>query len=376
VKVSRYRGLVRIDEVELRLISVPLRTPFQTSFGVERAKVAIIVTVRSGGVEGYGETVMEQLPLYREETVIGGLHLLRQALAPDVLANPVSHPENLATRWAKWRGNPMAKAGLELAIWDCFARQEGVSLSKLLGGTREHVAVGASLGIAQRESTLESVTQHVAEGYQRIKLKIEPGWDRQILSPVRELHPDIHLTADANAAYTLADTPLLQSLDEYGLHYLEQPLGFDDLTHHAQLAKQLRTLICLDESLNSPARVSEALTLGACAVVNVKVGRVGGIRAVREIHELCFAADTPMWCGGMLETGVGRAHNIHLASLPGFGLPGDTASASRTYSQDIVEQPLEAENGWMAVPTGPGIGVTLNQGFLGEVTQSVEVIRR
>ncbi len=366
---------MRIDEIELRIVRLPYRSPFKTSFGNEAQKVALLTTVRSEGIEGYGEGVMDPLPLYREETLAGATGLLRDALAPSLLRDGCEHPSELTDRWARWRGNPMAKASLELAVWDVFARQQGVPLRTLLGGDRTEIPVGASLGMASVADTVDNVTRHVEQGYRRIKLKIEPGWDRDLLSAVRAAHPDIELTVDANSAYTLADTELLASFDEYELHYIEQPLHWDDLTDHAVLARRLRTPLCLDESLTSPARVSAALDLSACKVVNVKVGRFGGIEAVRRVHDICTARDVPMWCGGMLETGIGRAHNIHLATMPGFVYPGDTASASRTYRRDIVEQELETTDGIMPVPEGPGIGVTLDRPFLEEVTQSTEVLR-
>jgi len=250
-----------------------------------------------------------------------------------------------------------------------------VPLRTLLGGDRTEIPVGASLGMNPVEVTVASVTQHVEQGYKRVKLKIEPGWDVEILASVRAVHPDIELTVDANSAYTLNDMDLLHQIDEFGLHYIEQPLHWDDMVDHAALAKQLRTELCLDETLTSPARVKAALDMGACTVVNIKVGRVGGLQAVREIHDLCVARNVPMWCGGMLESGIGRAHNIHLATMPGFVFPGDTASASRTYARDVTEQQLEATGGVMPVPEGPGIGVTLDRKYLDTVTEAVEVVR-
>lgn len=366
---------MKIDQVEVRMVRLPYRSPFKTSFAEEHEKHATIVTVRSEGVEGYGEGVMDPFPHYREETIAGAHHLLLHAFGPDLLANGCEHPSELAARWAHWRGNPMAKTALELAVWDCYARQHEVPLRTLLGGERTEIPVGASLGMNPIDVTVDSVSSHVEQGYQRVKLKIEPGWDVDLLAAVRAVHPDIELTVDANSAYTLDMLPLLRRIDEFGLHYIEQPLHWDDMVEHALLAKELRTEICLDETLTSPARVKAALDLGACSVVNVKVGRVGGLQAVRDIHDLCVSRGVPMWCGGMLETGIGRAHNIHLATMPGFVFPGDTASASRTYARDIVEQPLEAVGGVMKVPSGPGIGVTLDRGYLQEVTESVEVVR-
>ncbi len=366
---------MRIDEVELRVVRLPYRSPFKTSFGEEAEKHAIITTVRSEGVEGYGEGVMDPFPMYREETIPGALHLLRAAFGPDLIAKGCDHPGELTARWARWRGNPMAKTALELAVWDCYARQQAVPLRTLLGGERTEIPVGASLGMASLANTVDNVRRHVEQGYKRVKLKIEPGWDIDLLAAVRAEFPAIELTVDANSAYTLEGIDVLRRIDEFGLHYIEQPLHWDDLVEHAQLATMLSTPLCLDESLTSPARVRAALDLQACKVVNVKVGRVGGIQSVREIHDLCVARGVPMWCGGMLETGIGRAHNIHLATMPGFVFPGDTASASRTYARDIVEQQLETTDGIMPVPAGPGIGVTLDRGFLNAVTESVEVVR-
>lgn len=366
---------MKIDEVELRIIEVPFRSPFRTSFAEEREKVAILVTVRSDGVEGYGESAMDPFPVFREETITGAHYLMREAFVPDLLANGCEHPSELSARWAHWRGNPMAKTAVELAVWDVYARQQGVPLRTLLGGDRTRIPVGASLGMNPVPETVESVRRHVEQGYHRVKLKIEPGWDVDLLSAVRAEFPFIELTVDANSAYSLTMLEVLRRIDEFGLHYIEQPLHWDDLTEHARLAQELHTPLCLDESLTSPARVKAALDLGACAVVNVKVARVGGLQAVREINDLCVARGVPMWCGGMLETGVGRAHNIHLATMPGFVYPGDTASASRTYTRDITEQQLEAVDGFMPVPDGIGIGITLDRPFLQEVTRTTEVVR-
>ena len=366
---------MHVDEVELRVIRLPYRSVFKTSFAAESEKHAIITTVRADGVEGYGEGVMDWLPSYREESLVGALHLLREALVPSLLKNDCDDPMVLCDSWAGWRGNPMAKTALELAAWDCHARQLGVPLRSLLGGERTEIPVGASLGMNPVAETVASVARHVEQGYKRIKLKIEPGWDLNILSAVRAEFPDVELTVDANSAYSLDDIDVLRKIDEYGLHYIEQPLHWDDLTDHAILAPLLQTSLCLDETLTSPARVKAALDLRACTVVNVKVGRVGGLAATKRIHDLCVARGVPMWCGGMLETGVGRAHNIHIATMPGFVYPGDTASASRTYARDITEQALEAIEGVMPVPGGPGIGVTLDRAFLDTVTESVEVLR-
>ena len=367
---------MHVDQVELRVVHLPYKSVFKTSFAAESEKTAVIVTVRSDGVEGYGEGVMDMLPAYREESIPGALHLLREALIPALLNNDCDDPMTLVDSWKRWRGNPMAKSALELAVWDCHARQLGVPMQALLGGERTKIPVGASLGMNPVPETVASVAKHVEQGYKRIKLKIEPGWDVDLLSAVRADFPDIELTVDANSAYTLDDIDILKKIDQFGLHYIEQPLHWDDLVDHATLAPQMETPLCLDETLTSPARVKAALDLAACKVVNVKIGRVGGLAATKRIHDLCIDRGVPMWCGGMLETGIGRAHNIHVATMPGFVYPGDTASASRTYARDITEQALEATDGIMPVPPGPGIGVTLDRPFLETVTQSVEVVRR
>ena len=367
---------MHVDQVELRVVRLPYKAVFKTSFAAEADKTAVIVTLRSDGVEGYGEGVMDMLPAYREESIPGALHLLREALIPALLNNDCDDPMMLVDSWKRWRGNPMAKSALELAVWDCHARQLGVPMQALLGGTRTEIPVGASLGMNSVPETVASVARHVEQGYKRIKLKIEPGWDIDLLSAVRADFPHIELTVDANSAYTLDDIDILKKIDQFGLRYIEQPLHWDDLVDHATLAPQMETPLCLDETLTSPARVRAALDLAACKVVNVKVGRVGGLAATKRIHDLCVDRGVPMWCGGMLETGIGRAHNIHVATMPGFVYPGDTASASRTYARDITEQALEATDGIMPVPQGPGIGVTLDRPFLETVTQSVEVVRR
>ncbi len=366
-----------IDEVELRVVRVPLRAAFANAGHVTTDKVAVLVTVRGGGVEGYGEGVMEPLPWFGPETVGGALVILRQALIPDLLGRPVDDPGEVSRRWAGWRGNPMAKACLEMALWDLAARQQDRPLWQVLGGDGRPVAVGASIGlVSDRVRLLDAVAEHASQGYRRIKLKIGPGADLDPLTAVRQAFPDLALSADGNSAYTLAAASHLAGLDELDLDYLEQPLDADDLVDHAVLSAQLATPLCLDESLSSPQRVEAALDLRACSVVNVKAGRLGGLAAVLDTAARCRARHVPMWCGGMLELGVGRAHNLHLTTLPGFSLPGDTASASRTYARDIVEQPLEAVDGVMAIPPGPGIGVTLDRGFLAEVTEAVETVRR
>ncbi|MFB9993891.1 o-succinylbenzoate synthase [Deinococcus oregonensis] len=354
---------------------MPMRFDFETSFGVQRRRFVPLLTLRSGHLEGYAEGVMDHLPLYREETVPGALALLEGQWLPRLLGRHFATPEALALALAPYRGNRMARAMIEMAFWDLWAKHLGVPLWQVLGGVRTSVPVGISLGIqASAQATTDLATRAVEDGYQRVKLKIKPGWDEQPVAAVREAHPQIQLTVDANSAYSLTDISALQALDPYRLKYLEQPLAFDDLVDHAALQAQLRTPICLDESVTSLQDARKALSIGAGRVINLKVGRVGGHLEARRIHDLTLAHGAALWCGGMMETGIGRAHNIHLSTLEHFTLPGDTASASRYWQHDVIREPLEVNDGWMAVPDGPGIGVTLDPDTLQKVTRSCRTL--
>lgn len=359
-----------LDHAELRLLDMPLLFDFETSFGVMRRRYVPLLTLRSGDLQGYAEGVMDYLPLYREETVAGAVAFLEGQLLPRLLGRAFATPEALAAELAPYRGNRMARAMVEMAFWDLRAKQLGVPLWQLLGGVRQSVPVGVSLGIQpSAEQTADLAARYAAEGYRRIKLKIKPGWDVQPVAAVRSALPDIELTVDANSAYTLADTGTLQKLDDYGLKYIEQPLAFDDLLDHATLQKSLRTPLCLDESVTSARDARQALGIGAGRVINLKVARVGGHLEARRIHDLTLAFDASLWCGGMVETGIGRAHNIHLSTLENFKLPGDTSSASRYWARDIVQERLDVEGGLMPVPPGPGIGVTPDLDTLASVTR-------
>lgn len=365
-----------IEAAELRVVSLPLRTPFVISTGTMTGKTFPLLVLRGEGLEGIAEGVMDPQPDYLEETLPGALALLRDTLLPQIVGKRFASPHALAPILAPWRGNRMTKAMVEMAFWDLWAKSLGVPLCALLGGTRDAVDVGVSLGIAPAPTTLERVAEAVAQGYQRTKLKIRQGHDLQIVAAVRAAFPEIALTVDANTDYRLSDTATLQALDEFGLDYIEQPLAFDDIHDHAKLQTRLRTAICLDESIRSAKDARIALETGAARVINIKVGRVGGFIEARAIHDVCAAFDAPVWCGGMLESGIGRAHNIHLATLANFTKPGDTSSASRYFTRDIIHEPLEARGGRMPVPMqGPGIGVTLDHAFLDTVTTHVEQIR-
>ncbi len=367
---------ITLESAELRLLELPLKFRFETSFGVQTKRTILLLTLRAGGLEGYGEGVMEVLPAYREEVVAGAEYLLREVFLPGVLGKTFGGPAALEAELAPYRGNRMAKAVLEMAFWDLWARSLNVPLARLLGGARDKVPVGVSLGIQPSvEATLEAVARHAEQGYKRVKLKIKPGWDVTPLSAVRAAFPGLTLTVDANSAYSLADARVFAALDELDLDYIEQPLAYDDLHDHARLQAMIRTPLCLDESILSAADARKALATDAGRVINVKPARLGGHAESVRVHAVAGSFGAPLWMGGMLEAGVGRAHNIHLATLPGFSKPGDVASASRYWARDIVNEPLEAENGEMPLPTGPGIGVTLNRAVLQDVTRHVQELR-
>lgn len=367
---------MKIEAAELRLIRLELIKPFETSFGVQTGRDIPLLRLFSGGLEGVAEGVMDALPLFREETIPGALALLTDAFLPRVLGLDLGAPQDLELILAPFRGNRMAKALLEMAFWDLWARSLGQPLGKLLGGERLRIPVGVSLGIQPSlEATRDVVERHLAQGYQRIKLKIKPGWDLDLVACIRACFPAATLTVDANSAYTLADAALLRSLDQYRLDYIEQPLAFDDILDHAVLQKTMHTALCLDESILSAQDARKALQIDAGRVINIKVARVGGHLEARRVHDTAQSFGVPVWCGGMLETGIGRAHNIHLASLPNFTKPGDTSSASRYWARDIIHEKLETDSGWMPVPTGPGIGVTLDLPFIDELTVRKEFLR-
>ncbi len=360
---------LHITRAEMFLLKLPLKFRFETSFGVQTARtVPLIVLHGANGEVGLGEGVMEDAPMFREETVTGALYLLKELFLPAVLGQSFANPHAMMLKLSGFRGNPMAKAMLEAAAWDLWARTLGVPLAHLMGGVRTQVAVGVSLGIQESEAaTVQAVETHLGQGYRRIKLKIKPGWDVQPVRAVRSAFPDIALTVDANSAYTLGHTRTFQNLDAYGLDYIEQPLAYDDLLNHAALQRRIVTPLCLDECIVSAETARKALGLDAGRVINVKQGRVGGVAESLRLHDVAQAFSVPLWCGGMLESGVGRALNIHLSTLPGFTKPGDTASASRYWERDVINEPLEMVGGYQQVPMGPGLGVTLNREFVESV---------
>jgi o-succinylbenzoate synthase len=367
---------VKIDGVELRVIRLPLVTPFRTSQTSQDERVALIVRLLSPDAEGWADCAVSPGPFYEPEFLSGTRAVLAEYLVPLLLAAPAVTAARVAAILAPVKGHQMAKAALETAVLDAELRSRQMSLAQYLGAVRDRVPVGVSVGIPG--SVVELIRQvegYAAEGYRRVKLKIEPGWDIEPVRAVREkLGPGLALQADANMAYTLASARHLRALDEFGLLLLEQPLPADDLLGHAQLARTLATPICLDESVTSPRAVATALRLGACSVVNIKPARVGGYLAARAVHDLCAAQGVGVWCGGMLETGIGRAANLALAALPNFTLPGDISATARYYSQDITP-PFTLDGGEMAVPTGPGTGVDVLPGVLDQLTTHREMLR-
>lgn len=361
---------MKIEAAELRQFSLPLKFRFETSFGVQTERHIVLLTLYGEGLEGYAETVMEHTPHYREETIAGAWDVLEHLLLPKVIGQEVANPEQLWGMISEFRGNKMAKAALEMAFWDLWCKSLNQPLWKVLGGVRTEIPVGVSLGIDPKiEETVEKVGKNLAAGYKRIKLKIKPGWDVKLLEAVRSAHPDANLTVDANSAYSLNDIKTFKAMDAARLDYIEQPLAFDDIIDHAKLQEAITTSICLDESITGPEDTRKALALGAGRVINIKPGRVGGILQSRKIHDITQSYGLPVWMGGMLEGGIGRAANIHVATLPMFVKPGDTSSASRYWHEDIIEENLESKGGMMPVPQGPGIGVTLKRDMVVELTQ-------
>ncbi len=369
---------MHLEQITLRHIRMPYRSPFQTSRWIEHDHECVIVEARADGLTGWGECVATAIPSYSYESTQTNWHVLTDFLIPTVLAADLDDVPAYRAAVAHISGHNMAKAGLEMALWDLFARRAGVSLQALLGGRGDRVKVGVSVGIqATPEKLLEVVNGYLADGYQRVKLKIKPGRDVSEAAIIRRHHPDLLLQADGNSVYRLGDAEHLKELDAFNLLLLEQPLADDDIIDHAKLQPQLQTPVCLDESITSVEHARWALELGACRIINIKPGRVGGMHEAKRIHDYCHARGVPVWMGGMLETGIGRAANVAVASLPGFTLPGDISASRRYYFDDIVEKPFELNpDSTLSVPTGPGLGITVSEPALQAVTLRAETYRR
>ena len=365
---------MRIEELTIRQIRLPLVSPFETSFGVTSDRLVLLVEARSEGLTGWGECVAGERPFYTYETVAGSWQILQDYLIPALLGRDVSDPGDVGDLFRRVRGYPMAKASLEAAVWDLKAQRTGQPLWKLMRGTQAEVPCGVSIGIQQSiDDLLERVASELQDGYREIKIKIKPGWDVEVVREVRREFPQVALMADANAAYTASDFPHLQQLDEFDLLMLEQPLEFDDLLHHSQLQRSLKTPICLDESIRHRGDAELAIEMESCRVINIKTGRVGGHSEAIRIHDLCQKLQIPVWCGGMLETGIGRAHNIALSTLPNFTLPGDVSASKRYYETDIIHPPVEVSaDGTIEAPAGVGLGFEVDAQRLDHLSVAIE----
>ena len=362
---------MKIEKIELRKIELPYVSPFETSGWREIGRMPVIVRVEADGIVGWGESPVGTHPFYSEESTNSVLLMQREYLAEMLMAAELEQPQDVTTAFAKLRGNRMAKAGLEFAVWDLFGNLRGESLAAMLGATRQRVAVGVSVGVQPDIDTLlQVVADYLADGYSRIKLKIKPGWDIEPTRAVRERWPELKLQVDANSIYRLSDAQHLTQLDEFDLLLIEQPLDHDDIFDHAKLKPHLKTPLCLDESIVSPAHAAWAIEMKACDIINIKPGRIGGLADSVKIHDMAQAAGIPVWHGGMLETGIGRAFNVALAALPNFSLPGDISANDRYYARDIVTNPftLNQEDSTLSVPTAPGSGAHVDEARLDEVT--------
>lgn len=369
--------MIELADIILRKVAMKMKTPFVTSFGKMSIKdFFIIQIIDKEGNSGFGESEAFTGPWYTEETVETVRHMLEDFLIPLLIQSPVSHPDDLAKRFSPVRGNRMAKAALEGAVWDLYAKRQKRPLFRLIGGEKRTVNVGAAIGIQPTvEELLEKIDQALSEGYKRIKIKVKPGTDIAYLEAVRRRHPNVPLMIDANSSYSLKDIDQLRRFDDYGLLMIEQPLGNDDFLDHAALQKAVRTPICLDESIHSYEDARVAIRLNACKIVNIKIARVGGIGEAKKIHDLCRRNDIPVWCGGMLEAGVGRAQSLAVSTLPGFTIPGDTAGSARYWEKDIIVPEVAVSDGTVRLPEQPGIGYDVDFEALERFTISEKRIK-
>jgi o-succinylbenzoate synthase len=361
---------MKIEAVELRHLKVPLISPFETSAWREEEKNCILVEMRSKPHTGFGECAVSSGPWYGSETIVSAWQVMEDYLIPAIIGKEFSSPVELLDRFSSVRGNNMAKASLEMAFCDLAARNDRLSLSKYLGGTKTRIESGVSVGIQKTAKLLvDTVSDYLDKGYRRIKVKIKPGKDVEQVSALRERFPDIMLMADANGAYDRTDFQTLVGLDQYGLLMLEQPFAWDDLVDHANLQRALRTPICLDESVSGINDLKTALALQSCRILNIKPARIGGLNVSKAMHDICRSHSMPVWCGGLLETGVGRAHNVALASLPGFVLPNDISATNRYFAEDIVRPEFKLNpDGTITVPSGKGLGVEIQQDIVEKYT--------
>jgi O-succinylbenzoate synthase len=368
---------MKLERITLRQIRMPLVHFFETSFSRTYSRDIILVEAASEGISGWGEVTAGENPFYNEEWTGSAWPILCDYVAPRVLGRDLQSAEEVAPLTAHIRGHNMARGGLEAAVWDLEARREGVPLwKKIGGGARREIPCGVSIGIQDSvEQLLDKIEHELADGYQRIKMKIKPGWDVDVVRRVRERFPAVKLMADANSAYTLADADHLRKLDDFYLMMIEQPLGHDDIIDHAELQRKLETPICLDESIRTAHHAEQAIKMRACGIINIKLGRVGGFREARLVHDVAQAAGIPVWCGGMLEAGIGRAHNVALATLPNFVLPGDVSASQRYWKRDIIQPAVETTpHGTIAIRDEPGLGYAVDHDYIRSITVREESI--
>jgi O-succinylbenzoate synthase len=361
---------MKIEAITLREIHMRLKSPFETSFGVTQDRRILLVEISADGVSGWGEVTTGETPAFNPETTDTAWHVISDFIAPALIGRIVASATEFPTWMGHIRGHEMAKAGVENALWDLEAQQKGVPLFKLLGGTLEEIVCGVSLGIRENPGALvKKVEEELGGGYQRIKLKIKPGKDVEFVNAVRKSFPDILLSVDANSAYCLEDAIHLKTLDEFHLLMIEQPLYWDEIHAHAKLQALLQTAICLDECISNSRHAATAIELRACRIINIKLGRVGGHTEARRVHDVCSTRSVPVWCGGMLESGVGRAHNIAMSTLPGFTLPGDVSASQRYWDEDIIEPEVQVtRRGTIQVRQNPGLGYAVRRDVVDRLT--------
>ena len=361
---------MKIEVITLREIRMRLKQPFETSFGTTQNRRILLVELVADGITGWGEVTAMETPSYNYETTDTAWHIISDFLAPLLLGKDVASADAIPALFAGIRGHNMAKAGLENALYDVEAQQKRVPLSALVGGSLPQITCGVSLGIQETpQALLQKVEKELSRGYQRIKLKIKPGKDLDFVSAVRKQHPDILLSVDANSAYRLQDIDHLKELDGFNLLMIEQPLAWDDIYAHTLLQAKIKTSLCLDECINNAAHALAAIQSSACRIINIKLGRVGGHTGARNVHDICRTEGVPVWCGGMLESGIGRAHNIAMSTLPGFTLPGDVSASSRYWLEDVIEPEVEVTSrGTIPTPMTPGLGFSVRRDLINRLT--------
>jgi len=366
---------IKIERLEIREITLPLVHFFETSFGRTDRRRILLTKVFCEGAVGYGECTAGERPLFSHETIDTAWLIIKEVLVPKVLNREWSYPSVMNEWFRPIRGHQMARAAVENACWDMMARANNVPLHQLLGGTRKKIPCGVSIGIQDSlEQLLEKIKTEIDSGYRRIKIKIKPGWDYDIVSRVRKRFPDIPLSVDANSAYTLSDVDLLKRFDDFNLIMMEQPLSYDDIIDHSQLQREIDTPICLDEPITSVDNARKAIQMKSGRIINLKLGRVGGFSEALKIHEYAYEHNIPVWCGGMLEAGIGRSHNIAMSTLPGFSLPGDVSASKRYYREDIIDPPVTVDDdGFIHVPQVNGTGYEPKEDYIEKITVRKEV---